>query len=426
MLDIKLIRSNPEIVQKDLEKRKDTPKLKLLQETIKADKEWLKLKKEIDELRHKRNNISKTISETKKQGKDASALLKEAAQIPQLITEKEEHITLLENIIKKNLYDLPNLLDPSVPVGADDHDNVTVKTFGKKPALNFPLKSHVDLLIDLDIADIERAAKISGARFWFLKNEGALLDLALQHYAVDFMMKKKYNFILPPYMIHREPYEGVTSLGDFADVLYKIENEDLYLIATSEHPLTSMYMNEVIEEKDLPLKMIGLSPCFRKEAGAHGKDTKGIFRGHQFHKIEQIIICQPEKSWKYHEELIKNGIELFESLDLHFRQVNICTGDIGIVAAKKYDLEVWMPVQQQFREVVSCSNCTDYQARRLNLRYRTNEGNPFLHTLNSTAIATSRAIVAILENFQTKDGTVKIPKVLWPYMNGIKEIKPKK
>jgi seryl-tRNA synthetase len=242
------------------------------------------------------------------------------------------------------------------------------------------------------------------------------------------MMKKKYSFLLPPYMIHKEPYEGVTSMGDFADVLYKIDSEDLYLTATSEHSLTSMYMNEVMEEKDLPSKSIGVSPCFRKEAGAHGKDTKGIFRGHQFHKVEQIILCKPEESWKYHEELIKNAIEFFESLELHFRQINICTGDIGIVASKKYDLEVWMPAQQQYREVVSCSNCTDYQARRLDIRYRgnTNEGNPFVHTLNSTVVATSRAIVAILENYQTKDGTIKIPKVLQPYMNGITEIKKKK
>ncbi len=428
MLDIKLIRNNPQIVRKDLEKRKDNNKLTLLNQTIQYDQEWLKAKKEIDILRNKRNTISKDISEAKKQGKDTSEILKQAALIPKQIQEKEERITFLENNIKNNLYNLPNILHESVPYGATDEDNLTVKTFGKKPEYKFPLKSHIDLLQDLNLVDLERAAKISGARFWFLKNEAVLLDLALQRYAIDFMLKKKYQLLNPPYMIHKEPYEGVTSMGDFADVLYKIENEDLYLIATSEHPLTSMYMNEVMEDKDLPLKSIGVSPSFRKEAGAHGKDTKGIFRGHQFHKIEQVIICKPEESWKYHEELIKNAIAFFESLELHFRQINICTGDIGIVASKKYDLEVWMPAQQQYREVVSCSNCTDYQSRRLNIRYRanTNEGNPFVHTLNSTVVATSRAIVAILENYQTKDGTIKIPKVLQPYMNGIKEIKPAK
>ncbi len=285
------------------------------------------------------------------------------------------------------------------------------------------MKANTDLITELVIADLERAEKISGARFWFLKNEGALLDLALQRYAIDFMMKKGYTFVIPPYLMKREPYEGVTSLADFGDVLYKAQDEDLHLIATSEHPLTAMYMNETLEEGKLPIKLIGLSPCFRKEAGAHGKDTKGIFRGHQFTKAEQIVICKPEDSWKYHEELARNAIEFFESLELHFRQVNICTGDIGMFAAKKYDLEVWMPVQNTFREVVSCSNCTDYQARRLGIKFRTPEGNMLVHTLNSTVVATSRAIVAILENFQRKDGSVVVPKVLVPYMNGMTSIK---
>ncbi len=425
MLDIKLIRTTPEVIQKDLEKRKDNDKIKLLKQTLEYDKEWLKAKKEVDDLRHKRNDVSKQISETKKKGGDASKLLEEAGDIPKLIAGKEKRIEFLEAEIKKNLYELPNTLHESVPFGESDKNNVTIKTFGKKQKQEFEPKSHADLVVELDIADLERAAKISGARFWFMKNEGALLDLALQRYGIDFMLKKGYKLIIPPYMIQRTPYEGVTSMGDFAEMLYKAEGEDEYLIATSEHPLTSMWMNEVLEEKDLPIKLIGLSPCFRKEAGAHGKDTKGIFRGHQFHKVEQVILCKPEDSWKYHEELIKNAIEFFESLELHFRQVNICTGDIGIVAAKKYDLETWMPVQNTFREVVSCSNCTDYQSRRLNIRYRTNDGNKLVHTLNSTVVATSRAMVAIIENFQTKSGTVKIPKALWPYMNGIKEIKRK-
>lgn len=423
MLDIKLIRTTPEVVRKDLQKRKDEAKLEVLEQTLAYDKEWLKAKKEIDDLRAKRNTVSKEISETKKKGGDVAKLLKEAADIPKQIAQKEERTVFLEAEIKKNLYTLPNILHESVPYGEDDTQNTMVKLFGKKPAFKYPLKSHADLIVELGMADMERAAKISGARFWILKDEGALLDLALQRYAVDFMMKKGYHLILPPYMIKREPYEGVTSMGDFADVLYKIEGEDEYLIATSEHPLTSMWMNEVLDEKELPIKLIGISPCFRKEAGAHGKDMKGIFRGHQFHKIEQIILCKPEDSWKYHEEMIKNSIELFESFDLHFRQINICTGDIGIVAAKKYDLEAWMPVQNAFREVVSCSNCTDYQSRRLEIKYRTPEGNRLVHTLNSTVVATSRAIVALVENFQTEKGTIKIPKVLQPYMNGLKEIK---
>ncbi len=423
MQDIKLIRTNPDLVKQDLKKRKDEPKLKLLQETIKLDGEWLVLKGEIDTLRSRRNKLSLEISEAKKKGHDVKKVLEEAAKVPAQIAHKEERMKEIEGVLHKNLSSLPNILHESVPYGVDDTQNQTVRLVGKKPVFNFALKSHVDLLTELEIADLERAAKISGARFWFLQNEGALLDLALQRYAVDFMLKKGYKLVIPPYMIRREPYEGVAPLGDFEEVLYKVEGEDLYPIATSEHPLTAMYMNEVLDEKQLPIKMIGLSPCFRKEAGSSSKDTKGIFRGHQFTKVEQVIISKPEDSWKLHEELIANATEFFASLGLHFRQVNICTGDIGIVAAKKYDLEVWMSVQEQFREVVSCSNVTDYQARGLNIKYKTAEGNKLVHTLNSTVVATSRAMVAILENFQTSKGTIKIPDVLVPYMNGIKEIK---
>jgi seryl-tRNA synthetase len=229
----------------------------------------------------------------------------------------------------------------------------------------------------------------------------------------------------PPYLMRREPYEGVTSLSDFGEVLYKIENEDLYLIATSEHPMAAMYTNEVFKEEDLPLKLAGASACFRKEAGAHGKDTRGIFRTHQFNKIEQFIFCNPEQSWKLHEELLQNAENLVQKLGLPYRVVNVCTGDIGTVAAKKYDIEAWMPAQEGYREIISCSNCTDYQARRLNIRYREKEGAPtkgVVHTLNSTAIATGRTMVAILENFQQEDGSVVVPQSLRKYMSDIEKI----
>ncbi len=425
MLDIKILRTNPEIIRKDLEKRRDTAKLALFEDALKIDKEWLTTKKEVDALRAKRNSLSLQISEAKKKGQDASEILKEAATVPKLMAEKEARLTELDEKITKIMYQLPNLLHESVPYGESDEQNVVVKKFGTPKTYNFPLKSHVDLLAELNLADIERAAKISGARFWFLREEAALLDLALQQYGIDFMRKKGYVFMIPPYMMRNEPYQGVTSMGDFEEVLYKVEGEDLHPIATAEHPLTAMHMGEVFEEKDLPLKLVGLSTNFRKEAGAHGKDTKGIFRGHQFTKVEQVVLCKPEDSWKIHEELIQNAIEFFTSLGLHFQQIMQCTGDIGIVAAKKYDLEAWMPNQNTYREVVSCSNCTEYQARRLNIRYRTNDGMKHVHTLNSTVVATSRAIVAIMENYQTKDGTIKIPDVLVPYMGGITEIKKK-
>jgi seryl-tRNA synthetase len=423
MLDIDLFRKNPETIRKDLRKRKDSEKLQWVDKVLSLDTEWKTLKTEAEMLRNKRNTVSKEIAALKKEKKDATKKLKEAADIPKQIEELEHKQEDIKKEIDHYLLRMPNILHDTVPVGAGEEENKQEGLYGTKPKFSFTPKSHVDILSGLNIADLERAAKISGARFWFLKGDLAMLDLAIQKYAADFMTKRGYTLIRPPYMMNRASYEGVTDLDDFESVMYKIDNEDLYLIATSEHPLTGMYMDEVLEEKDLPIKMTGISDCFRKEAGAHGKDTKGIFRGHQFTKIEQIIICKPEDSWKFHEELIKNAQEFFESLGLHFRKVNICTGDIGTVAAKKYDLEAWMPAQETFREIVSCSNCTDYQARRLKIRYRTAQGNLLVHTLNSTCVATSRALVAILENCQQKDGTIKVPDALVPYMNGVKVIK---
>ena len=298
------------------------------------------------------------------------------------------------------------------------------------PKPDFEIRSHVDLLELLDLADIPRAAKISGARFYFLKNELVMLDLAMQRLALDMLIKKGYTPVYPPFMMRREPYEGVTDLADFEDVMYKIDDEDLYLIATSEHPMAAMHMGEVFEPTDLPLKLAGISTCFRKEAGTHGKDTKGIFRVHQFNKIEQFVFSHPDESWKIHEDLISNIEEYFQALEIPYRIVNVCTGDIGIVAAKKYDLETWMPVQETYMERGSCSNCTAYQATRLNIKYRLKKGvteKDYLHTLNSTMMANPRAMVAILENFQQEDGSVRIPKALHKYLPaGMKQIVPKK
>jgi len=312
------------------------------------------------------------------------------------------------------------LMHESVPVGKDDSENVVVRTVGKKPTFSFAPVSHVDLLQKKDWADFERAAKISGARWFFLKGDLVILELALVRYAMDFMREKGYVPIVPPFMISRSAYEGVVSLEDFETVMYKVEGEDLYAIATSEHPLTAMYRDEVLDK--LPIKLAGYSTNFRKEAGAHGKDQKGIFRVHQFNKVEQIIICKPEDSWHFHEELLKNALEFFESLGLHLRVVNVCTGDLGIIAAKKYDIEAWYPVQNAYREVVSCSNCTSYQAVRSNIRFQHDQERHFVHTLNSTCVATTRALVAILENFQRADGSVEVPKVLQKY-TGFKVMK---
>jgi seryl-tRNA synthetase len=427
MLDIKLIREHPEIVKSNLGKRGDTEKIDWVDQLVDLDKKWRENKKQVEELRHRRNIVSEKIAELKRKKQDISKEAEESKKIPGEIKKLEDGTTALEEKIKFILMRLPNILHDSVPVGKDDTENVEVKRWGEIKKHDFESKSHIDLMIDLDLLDLDRAAKVSGARFYYMKNEAILLELALTRFAIDFLRNKGFAVIEPPFLIKREPYEGVTSLADFEDTLYKVEGEDLYLIATSEHPMGAMFMNEVLPADSLPIRFAGISPCFRKEAGAHGKDTKGIFRVHQFNKIEQFIFCKPEDSWKFHEELLRNAEEIYQKLGIPYRVVNVCTGDLGTVAAKKYDIEAWMPIQKTFREVVSCSNCTDYQARRLNIRYRekTGERSEFVHTLNSTAIAMQRTIVAIIENFQQPDGSIRIPKVLFPYMGKIEEIRKK-
>lgn len=427
MLDIKLIREQPNIVKKNVAERGDTEKLKLLNDLIECDREWRRLLTELNRLRHERNRVTVEVAALKKRGESANERIEEAKKIGMKISELGEQVEERREKVHRFLLRIPNLLHESVPVGKDENDNVPIRTFGEIPKFDFPVKNHVDLALSLGIMDIERAAKISGARFFTLKNEGALLDMALLNFAFQEIAKKGFIPVKPPLMMRRKPYEGVIDLADFEETLYKVEKEDLYLIATSEHPMAAMHMNEVFTTDELPLEYVGISPCFRKEAGAHGKDTKGIFRTHRFNKVEQFAFCQPEQSWKVHEELIRNAEELVQKLEVPYRVVNVCTGDIATTAAKTYDIEAWMPAQNHYREIISCSNCTDYQARRLNIRYREKEGAPpkgFVHTLNSTAIATGRTIVAILENFQQKEGSVIIPEVLRSYMSGIEEIKP--
>ncbi|MFQ6020462.1 MAG: serine--tRNA ligase [Candidatus Aenigmatarchaeota archaeon] len=423
MLDIKLIREKPEIIKNDLEKRQDKEKMKLLEEVIKNDDEYRKKLQEVEKLKHLRNKISLEIAKLKREKKDVSKKLKEAAEIPDKIKKLEDEILKLKEKINNGLMSLPNILHDSVPFGRDENDNVEIKKWGKTPKFDFKPKSHLEIALNLGLIDPERAAKVAGHGFYYLKKELVLLDLAIQRFAIDNLIKKGYTLIEPPFMINRKAYEGMIDPTDFEMVTYKIENEQMYLIATAEHPLGAMYAGEIIDKKNLPIKLIGVSPCFRKEVGTHGKYTKGLFRTHQFNKVEQFIFCLPEQSWELFEELQKNSEELYQKLELNYRVVNICTGDIGIIAAKKYDIEVWM-ADGKYREVGSNSNCTDYQARRLNIRYREKPGQKpvgFVHTLNNTALATSRTILAILEQYQQKDGSVLIPKVLQPYM-GIKKL----
>ncbi len=428
MLEIKLIRETPDVVRNDLKKRGDPEKLKMLEELIWVDRQWRQLKEQVERLRAERNAASRKVNELKKAGKDAASAIRAAAEIPGKIASLESQLGALRGKEDYFLMRLPNVLHESVPVGEGEEDNVVVRTWGEAKPLPFPAKSHVDLLELLDVADLERAANIAGARFYYLKNELVPLDLAIQKFALDLLVKKGFTPIYPPFFMHRKPYEGVTDLKDFEDVMYKIEGDDLYLIATSEHPIAAMHANEILEDNMLPLKYAGVSTCFRKEAGAHGRDTKGIFRVHQFTKVEQFVFCRPEESWKIHEQLIANAEEIFRRLEIPYRVVSVCTGDIGTVAAKKYDLETWMPAQNAYREAVSCSNCTSYQAARLGIRFRKAgkfEEKELVHTLNSTAVANPRAIVAILENFQREDGSVAIPAALQPYLNGLREILPR-
>jgi len=424
MLDIKIIRENPKIAEENLKKRGDEDKLKLLKELVINDKKYREELQELEKLKHGRNVVSEEIAKLKKDGKDASHKIKEASEIPNNINALEEDVIKLKDDIDVSLMRLPNLLHESVPIARGETGNVEVRKYGKPPKFNFEPKNHLDILKNLGLIDDERAEKVIGRGFFYLKGSLALLDRALQSYAIELLMKKGYLFIYPPHMLRREPYSGMVDMSDFENVMYKIEKEDAYMIATAEHPIGAMLKDEVLNKKDLPLKIVGFSTNFRKEIGAHGKYTKGLFRMHQFNKVEQFIFCLPEDSWDYHEELQKNSEELYKNLGLHFRTIVLCSGETGVVSSKTYDVELWMS-DGVYREVGSNSNCTDYQARRLNLRYRDKEGQApkgFVHTLNNTAIATSRTMVALIEQCQQKDGTVVIPKALWPYMNGIKKL----
>jgi len=427
MLDIKLIREDSKTVRENLEKRQNPELIKRLDYVIKFDKAWRDVFQELNSSRKRKNEINLEIAKMKKEGQDIRDQIRETQQLPKKIKELEEKEIELRENVRKKLLGLPNLLHGTVPFGKDEKDNIEIRRWGKIPKFDFKPKNHQEILESLELIDSERAAKISGMGFFFEIDELALLDLALQRFTIDFLRKRGFALVIPPYMMRREPYEGVTDLEDFENVMYKIEGEDLYLIATSEHPMAAMFMDEVIEKDYLPIKLCGLSPCFRKEIGSHGKYTKGLFRMHQFHKVEQFIFCHPDDSWIMHEELQKNTEDIFKELGLAYRVVNVCTGDIGVIASKKYDTDIWM-ADGEFREVGSNSNCTDFQARRLNIKFKEKEGQPaagFVHTLNNTGIATSRVMIAIIEQNQQKDGSVVIPKVLRGYMDGIEKMEKK-
>lgn len=420
MIDIKLVREQPDKIVQSLKKRGAQDKASLVDEAAKADGEWRKLKTEVDRLRHRQNELTAEVAGLKKKGAPIDDKLAEVKGIPQKIKELDASADEKSARVNKILMSLPNLLHDSVPPGKDETEDVTVRTWGKKPEFGFSPRDHIDLLTALDMVDVERGAKVAGARFFFLKGDAVKLEHAIMQYALDFLGSRGFVSVEPPFMLNRSAYEGVVNIDDFGPVIYKIEGEDLHLIATSEHPLVSMHKDEILAASKLPMKYCGFSPCFRVEAGAHGKDTKGIFRVHQFYKVEQVAFCKPEDSWKLHEELIANAEQIYQALGIPYRVLELCSGDTGFMSAKTYDLEAWLPGQGKYREMASASNITDFQARRLLIRYRDKQSDPtaLVHTLNSSAVVT-RTLVALVENFQQKDGTVKIPKALSPYMGKI-------
>ncbi len=425
MLDIKLLRENPQSILADLRRRKDTGKQKWVGEITALDKEYRALLQDAEALRKKRNDTTDEINKLMAQKKDFKPKIAEAKELPGKIKKIESQAAPLKEKIDYYLMRLPNILHKSVPSGKDDSENVAVREKGQKIS-NEQMLPHGELLEKNGWADFARATKISGAGFYFLKGEFALLEMALMHFTVDKLVEKGFTPITPPLMMNRSAYEGVTGLPDFENVMYKIDSGDLYLIATSEHPMAAMYKGEIFSESELPLKLAGISTCFRREIGKHGIDTRGIFRVHQFNKVEQFVFARPEDSWKIHEELLANAEEIFSDLEIAYRVVNVCSGDIGTVAAKKYDIEAWMPREEKYREVVSDSNCTSYQAVRSNIKLKRKDGTKeYVHTLNSTAVATSRALRAMVETHY-KDGALKIPKALQKYMNGEKEIRAEK
>jgi len=420
MLDMKFVRENPDLVRENLKRRGDLDKVPWVDQVLESDRRWRSLQTEVNNLRGKRNKLTEEIGKLRRQGADASELVKQAEQVPEQIRALETETQDMNRKITDILMLLPNVIHESVPFGKDDSGNVEVRKWREPRQYDFEPKDHIDLAANLGLVDLERAAKVAGARFYYLRGDLVKLNYALVKFALDFIEKKSFKLTQPPYFLRREAIGGAVALSDFEDVIYKIEGEDLYLIPTAEHGLLAQHMDEIIDGKSLPLRYAGISPCFRKEAGAHGRDTKGIFRIHQFEKVEQFVFSKPENSWDEHEKLISNAEELFQLLKLPYRVVNVCTGDLGTVAAKKYDLEAWFPGQKNYREVVSCSNCTTYQATRSKIRYRDKPDEPtkWVHTLNSTLVATERTLIPIMENYQNKDGSISIPEVLQPYMGG--------
>lgn len=424
MLDIKQIRENPEAFQKALEKKHVAPDQ--IFSLLRADEKRLRAMQKCDELRHAQNAASKKIPSL--QGAEKEAVLVEMKQVSEDLKKFEIDLENSTKEYNEIMYTLPNPPHESVPEGVDDTENREIEKIGEIRKFDFKPKEHWELGEELGILDTERSAKISGSRFFFLKNELAILQMALMNWAFLEIQKKGFSPVIPPFMVREEAMFGTGFFPADKNQIYTVNpgEDDLYLIGTSEVPLTAYHMNEILDEDELPKRFAGYSPCFRREAGSYGKDMKGVLRVHQFEKIEMVIVCKPEESWQMHEEILSMEKHLLNELKIPYRVMNICGGDLGGSAAKKYDLEAWLPGQNAYREMTSTSNCTDFQARRLNIRVRRKDGGTEIaHTLNGTAVS-SRPLIAIMENFQNADGSIDVPEVLWPFSGGLKKIEAKK
>ena len=420
MININILREKPELIKESEKKRNRNPEV--VDHILKADEDWKKELKKIKQLKHQRNIVSQEINQLIKEKKKPDDKINQMRRVAADIKEGEERVSQLLEKRDQLLLQIGNILHNTVPYGKDDRENVEVKRWGKIPTFKFPLKTHVELVENLGLADFETATKIAGNGFYLLKKELGLLNQALIKFGIDFMNKKNYTYIEPPLMLRKKVLDAAIDTNEWSKTIYSIENEDSALIGTSEYALLGMHLEETFQEKDLPKKYFSYSMCFRKEVGAHGINEKGLWRTHQFNKIEQFIFCKPNESNDYFFELLKNSEEILQALKLPYRVIEICSGDLSLWKHRSYDLEVYRPTTKNYGEVMSLSNCTDYQARKLNIKVEINQERKVVHTLNNTALATSRILVGILENFQTKQGTVKIPSILWPYMGGIKEL----
>ena len=426
MIDIKLIREQRDLVKENIKKKFQDEKLPLVDEVYDLDIKYRETKTKVDNLRSEKNSKSAMIGTLMREGKkdEASKIKEEVASFGEKIDKLTDEEKELEEEIKKRMMVIPNIIDPSVPIGKDDSENVEVERFGEPVVPDYEIPYHADIIERVGGMDKVSAGRTSGEGFYYLTGDIARLHEAMIAYARDYMVEKGFQYVIPPFMIHRSVVEGVMSFKEMEAMMYKIEGEDLYLIGTSEHSMIGRFQNQIIDQKELPIRMTSYSPCFRKEGGSHGLEERGLYRVHQFEKEEMIVICEPEDSMKYYEDMWRYTVEVFRNMDVPVRQLECCSGDLADLKVKSCDVEAWSPRQQKYFEVGSCSTLGDAQARRLGIRTKGEKGTYYVHTLNNTVVASPRGLIAVVENNYQKDGSIKVPKVLQPYMGGKEVIEP--